>query len=260
MAGAAVTNVRLTTPERVAQVILTFDGMAFLPTLTAAIVGARLARTLDWSRTPIKDHVIMVGLGNVGTRIVGQLHDLGVSVVCIDRDPHAQGMSMARRLGVPVVTGQASRDETLRAAGIDTCQTLVSVTSRDVVNLETALHARSLREDVRIVVRLFDDDLAERVEKNLEGDIVSRSVSYLAAPSFAIADARASGARGPFPWAATCCSSRMCRSRPAHSSKVFLLSTCTRRARRVLSPCAAAARMKWIGSRTRAIYSLRRTG
>jgi Trk K+ transport system NAD-binding subunit len=187
VAGAAVTNVHLTEPERVAQVMLTFDGMAFIPTVTAVIVGARLARTLDGHKKPIGEHVIVVGLGNVGTRIVGQLHDLGVQVVCIDRDPHAQGVSMARRLGVPIVMGQASREETLRAAGIDTCQSLVSVTSADVVNLETALHARSLREDVRIVMRLFDDDLAERVERNLGGSIVSRSVSYLAAPSFAVA-------------------------------------------------------------------------
>jgi Trk K+ transport system NAD-binding subunit len=186
-AGAAVTNVRLTAPERFAQVMLTFDGMAFLPTVTAAIVGARLASTLDVNRKTITDHVIVVGLGNVGTRIVGQLHDLGMRVICVDSNPNAQGAAMARRLGVPVVTGLASREETLRTAGIDTCRSLVSVTSADVVNLETALHARSLREDLRIVVRLFDDDLAVRLEKNLGGNVVSRSVSYLSAPSFAVA-------------------------------------------------------------------------
>jgi len=186
MAGAAGTNVGLSAPERFAQVMLTFDGMAFLPTVTAAIVGARLARTLDGNR-PISDHVIVVGLGNVGTRIVGQLHDLGVPVIGVDRNPNARGVPMARRLGVPVVTGQASRDETLHAAGIDNCRSLVSVTSTDVFNLETALHARAVREDLRIVVRLFDEDLAERVERTLGGNIVSRSVSYLAAPSFAVA-------------------------------------------------------------------------
>jgi Trk K+ transport system NAD-binding subunit len=186
-AGAAVTNVSLSPAERFAQVMLTFDGMAFLPTVTAAIVGARLASTLDPNRKTITDHVIVVGLGNVGTRIVGQLHDLGMRVICVDRNPNAQGVAMARRLGIPVVTGQAGRDETLRAAGIDTCRCLVSVTSTDDVNLETALHARSLREDLRIVVRLFDDDLAVRLEKTLGGNIVSRSVSYLAAPSFAVA-------------------------------------------------------------------------
>ena len=62
----------------------------------------------------------------------------------------------------------------------------MSVTDSDIVNLETALHARSLAEEPRIVVRLYDDDLAERVQKSVDNTI-SRSVSYLAASAFAAA-------------------------------------------------------------------------
>jgi len=89
-------------------------------------------------------------------------------------------------VGLPVVIGDAFREETLRAAGLDTCIALVSVTSQDIVNLETALDARTLREDVRIVLRLTDDDLAERLQKTIS-NTVSRSVPYLAAPAFATA-------------------------------------------------------------------------
>jgi Trk K+ transport system NAD-binding subunit len=131
-------------------------------------------------------HVIMAGLGNVGTRIVGQLHDLGVGVVCVDKSEGAAGIPLARRLGLRVVIGETHREETLRAAGIGTCQALVSVTNSDIVNLETALHARALASDPRIVLRLGDDDLAERVQRSVSNTI-SRSVSYLAAPAFAAA-------------------------------------------------------------------------
>jgi Trk K+ transport system NAD-binding subunit len=93
---------------------------------------------------------------------------------------------MARQLGLPVVIGDAFRAETLRAASLETCLALVSVTSVDIVNLETALNARSLRDDLRIVLRLTDDDLAERLQKTI-GNTVSRSVPYLAAPAFAAA-------------------------------------------------------------------------
>ncbi len=49
------------------------------------------------------------------------------------------------------------------------------------------MQARAVRgEDLRIVLRLFDDDLAYRVTETL-GNAVSRSVSYLAAPAFAVA-------------------------------------------------------------------------
>jgi len=185
-AGAAVTDTSKTTPEKVAQFLLTFDGMAFLPLVTAAVVGARLTGSLRSKDRPISDHVIVCGLGNVGTRVLGQLHDLGFGVVCVDKDPGAAGIPLARRLGLRVVTGDTTREETLLAAGIASCQALVSVTNSDIVNLETALHARALAERPRIVLRLYDDDLAERVQKTV-GHTISRSVPYLAAPAFAAA-------------------------------------------------------------------------
>jgi len=117
---------------------------------------------------------------------VGQLHDLGVSVACVDKNENAAGVPMARRLGMRVVIGETHREEILRAAGVTTCQALVSVTNSDTVNLETALHARALASDIRIVLRLGDDDLAGRVQRSV-GNTISRSVSYLAAPSFAAA-------------------------------------------------------------------------
>ena len=59
--------------------------------VTAAVVGARLTGSVRGQDRPLSDHVIVAGLGNVGTRIVGQLHDLGVDVVCVDKNEHAAG-------------------------------------------------------------------------------------------------------------------------------------------------------------------------
>jgi Trk K+ transport system NAD-binding subunit len=185
-AGAALTRPQDGPPEKVAQTLLTLAGLAFIPVATAAVVSARLTGSLRDQPRPMSNHVIVAGLGNVGTRIVGQLHDLGVGVVCVDKSDGAAGIALARRLGLRVVIGETHREETLRAAGIDTCQALVSVTDSDTVNLETALHARALASGPRIVLRLGDDDLAERVQRSVSNTI-SRSVSYLAAPTFAAA-------------------------------------------------------------------------
>ena len=175
-----------TSAEKVAQVMLTVDGMAFIPVITAIVVGARLTGSVRRAPRPASGHIIVVGLGNVGTAVTGQLHDLGFDVVCVDNNPDAPGIPMARQMGLPVVIGDAFREQTLRAAHLDTCLALVSVTSLDIVNLETALTARALRDDLRIVLRLTDDDLAERLEKTT-GNTISRSVPYLAAPAFATA-------------------------------------------------------------------------
>jgi len=185
-AGAAVSNPGLSSSEKVSQILLTFDGLAFLPLVTAAVVGARLTGSVRGANRPVTDHVIVAGLGNVGTRVVGQLHDLGIDVVCVDKSETASGLAMARRLGMRVVIGETHREDILRAAGVGTCQALVSVTNSDSVNLETALHARALASDIRIVLRLGDADLAARVQRSV-GNTISRSVAYLAAPSFAAA-------------------------------------------------------------------------
>jgi Trk K+ transport system NAD-binding subunit len=185
-AGAAVTQTSLSTAEKWAQFVLTFDGMAFLPVVTAAIVSSRIPGASAAAQAPLSNHVIVAGLGSVGARVVGQLHDLGVDVVGIDKDADATGVPLANLLGVRMVVGETHKEETLRAAGIGTCQAIVSVTDSDIVNLETALNARALAAEPRIVVRLYDDDLAERVQRTI-GGIVSRSTSYLAAPAFAAA-------------------------------------------------------------------------
>jgi Trk K+ transport system NAD-binding subunit len=186
LTGSALTRSQDSPAEKVAQVMLTVDGMAFIPVITAIVVGARLTGSVRRAPRPASGHIIVVGLGNVGTAVTGQLHDLGFDVVCVDNNPNAPGIPMARQMGLPVVIGDAFREQTLRAAHLDTCLALVSVTSLDIVNLETALTARALRDDLRIVLRLTDDDLAERLEKTT-GNTISRSVPYLAAPAFATA-------------------------------------------------------------------------
>ncbi len=188
-AGAAQPESALSTIDKVTQTMVTIVGISIIPVVTAtvvdAVVSSRLTTALGRPR-PIAGHVVVVGLGNVGTRVVGLLHDLGVPVVCVESDESARGVALARRIGVPIVFGDASREDTLRAAYLGTSRALVAVTNNDVTNLEAALHGRAMREDLRVVLRLLDSDFAERVQRNF-GITISRSVSYLAAPQFAAA-------------------------------------------------------------------------
>ncbi|WP_433371382.1 potassium channel family protein [Actinoplanes sp. CA-142083] len=173
-----------------AQVVLTVAGVALIPLITAAIVDGVVKTRLARDRGEVvgvhADHVVLVGLGNVGTRVLRQLNDLGIDVVAIDRTPEARGARVADELGVPLIVGDASREEILRAASIDTCRALLVLSTDDAVNLQAALHARAARPDIRVVLRLFDDDFARRVGDAFNINI-SRSVSRLCAPIFAAA-------------------------------------------------------------------------
>ncbi|GAB7049666.1 potassium channel family protein [Catenuloplanes indicus] len=173
---------------QVTDLVLTLAGLALIPLITAAVVGAvvnaRLALAAGRLAIPHSDHVVVVGLGTVGMRVMAQLHDLGVDVVAVDKDPHARGVSLARRLGVPVITGDAAREETLLAAQAGSAQALVVASTDDVTNLQAALNARGIKPDLRVVLRLYDGDFARRIQRAFQ-IAISRSVSYLAAPAFA---------------------------------------------------------------------------
>jgi Trk K+ transport system NAD-binding subunit len=188
-AGAAQPDTGLSIANKIVQTMVTIVGISIIPVVTATVVDAVVSSRLDTALgriRPIAGHVIVVGLGNVGARVVSQLDDLGVPVVCVDSDEHARGVPLARQIGAPIVFGDASREDTLRAAYLGTCRALVAVTGNDVTNLEAALQGRAMSEHLRVVLRLFDSDLAERVERNF-GITISRSVPGLAAPAFAAA-------------------------------------------------------------------------
>jgi Trk K+ transport system NAD-binding subunit len=85
-----------------------------------------------------------------------------------------------------LIIGDASQAETLRSAWVQNCRALVVVSTDDVINLEAAIQGRTLKKKLRVVLRLFDGDFADRVQKAFNINI-SRSVSYLAAPAFAAA-------------------------------------------------------------------------
>jgi Trk K+ transport system NAD-binding subunit len=186
--GSSDVEIEYNAVAQAAQLLLTISGLALLPLITAAVVegmvNARLALSDGRIRTAHSDHIVLVGLGSVGTRVLRQLTDLGLDVVAIDRNRDARGAKVAGQLGVPFIVGDAALEETLRSASIETCQALVVVSTDDVTNLQAALNARAVRSDLRVVLRLFDDDFAVRVQSAFNIDI-SRSVSRLVAPAFA---------------------------------------------------------------------------
>ena len=145
---------------------------------------ARLAVAQVRLQQPHSDHVVVVGLGGVGTRVLRLLHDRGIKVVAIAGNEQARGVRWPGSWRSRCIIGDPSRESTLRMAGVERCRALMAVDRSDVSNLETALHGRNLQERLHVVLRLFDGDLAARVRRTFNLPL-SRSVSYLAAPAFA---------------------------------------------------------------------------
>jgi voltage-gated potassium channel len=133
-----------------------------------------------------RDHIIVCGLGKVGYRVVGQLLATGHEVVGVERGQGSEFVELLRGQGVPILTGDARRPEILQAAGLPHAHSVVCVINDDLTNLDIALTARQSRPDVRIVLRIFNDALAEKLQSafNIKSAF---STSALAAPTFAAA-------------------------------------------------------------------------
>jgi voltage-gated potassium channel Kch len=56
----------------------------------------------------------------------------------------------------------------LRDAGLERAKAILSVTSDDLSNLEVGLKARMLHPGLRVVLRIFDQDLARSLNEQLD--------------------------------------------------------------------------------------------
>jgi len=139
--------------------------LAFTAIFTAGIIDRLLNRRLVavfGARTmPRSDHVVVVGLGQVGLRLCMLLRELGVPVVAVEHNPEADNIRRAKRYGIPVVVGRGNSRAVLRRLRLERARGLAAVTSDEIENISTAMVALAVREDLRIVLRAGAGDVMD---------------------------------------------------------------------------------------------------
>jgi voltage-gated potassium channel len=163
----------------------------------AANLGVKLfnrsARGQEWEvalASLYSDHVIVCGVGKLGYRVILQLLKFGQAVVAIEMDEKKPFIELVRHFDVPVIIGDARQPDVLSKAGLERATSIVCSTQDDLSNLDIALDAREMKPDLKVVLRMFDADLAEKIERGF-GIHTAFSASALAAPAFAAAATRA---------------------------------------------------------------------
>ena len=156
--------------------------------LTNALVSRRLAQSLGHGRIPgMRGHVVLVGLGSVGMKVLEGLLGAGAEVVVIERMESNPNLTEARALHAPIVLGDATLTRTLDAVNLSQAAAVAILTSDDLTNIETGLAIRDhLGErwvDVPVVLRVFDRQLGHRLESSF-GFRHVWSTSAIAAPWF----------------------------------------------------------------------------
>jgi len=111
----------------------------------------------------IEGHYIVCGAGRVGRSVVLELLRGGVQVVLIDNDP--ERVKWGEALGIPTLTADASKDETLRQARVETAVGLVAAISSDAENVYVTLSAKVLSPSVHIAARASDAQAEEKLRR-----------------------------------------------------------------------------------------------
>jgi Trk K+ transport system NAD-binding subunit len=143
----------------------------------------------EWMRIMAKtynDHVILIGLGHVGFRVLEELMARDTPCVVIEVKNEGPFVEEARARGVPVLLGDARRESLLREVGVENAASIVACTDNDLVNLEVCIDARQANPGIRLVMRMFDQSMAQKIGDAFSLDS-SFSTSALSAPLFAAA-------------------------------------------------------------------------
>jgi Trk K+ transport system NAD-binding subunit len=160
----------------------------FFALVTNVLVSRRIEESFGRQKiTRLRGHVLVVGLGTVGLRVVRQLHAAGREVVVVEMSERNRHLGQVRALGVPVVIADATLPEVLSSARLAAASAVAVLTSDDLANLETGLAVRDQLgarwETVPVVLRIFDPQLAHSVKETFGFGNV-QSTAALAAPWF----------------------------------------------------------------------------
>ena len=148
----------------------------------------RRARGKEWEMavaSTFTNHVILVGLGHLGFRVVRYLHEMDQEVVVVEKNPRADLLNSVRQMDIPVIEDDASREITLDASGVGRARSIILCTQNDSLNLQVALKARKKDPAIKVIIRIFDDDFANELHNQF--GFTAMSATGMAAPAFASA-------------------------------------------------------------------------
>ena len=169
--SARLVNAFLITPLRIAFLVLLIG--TTLEVLAAQ--GREIFRVARWRRN-MNSHVVVIGYGTKGRSAVDTLVSNGTareSIVVVDPRPIAQEDGHAD--GLAVVTGDATRREVLRRAGVEKARQVIITTARDDTTVLATLTVRQLNPDAYIVAAVREQDNVPLVKQSGADSVITSS-------------------------------------------------------------------------------------
>lgn len=92
----------------------------------------------------LKNHSIVCGLGSKGMAVVEKLYQTDKKIVAVEKFPNADTEERLRRMGIPLVTGDATKKEILLEARIKSAKSVYALCPDDNTNCAIAMIATNI--------------------------------------------------------------------------------------------------------------------
>jgi voltage-gated potassium channel len=113
----------------------------------------------------IKNHFIVCGLGAIGEDVIQEFRRVGEPFVLIEKQKEIIERMEKDYPDMLYVLGNATDDEVLRCAGINSARGIIAVLSSDADNLYICLSARSLNPKLRIISRAIESGSIDKLRR-----------------------------------------------------------------------------------------------
>ncbi|HKX00668.1 MAG TPA: NAD-binding protein [Bryobacteraceae bacterium] len=136
--------------------------------MTQSIIELELGEYFGKRRTrrmidKLENHFIICGYGRVGRNAASELQRSHVPFVVVDRDPERTEKAM--QAGLLAVAADSTRDETLRAVGVERARGLISALATDADNLFVILSAKNLNLKLYVATRAGEEEAEEKLRR-----------------------------------------------------------------------------------------------
>jgi voltage-gated potassium channel len=168
---ARLINAFVITPLRIAFLVLLIG--TTLEVLASQ--GREIFRISRW-RKRMAAHVVVIGYGTKGRAAVDTIVNNGLnreSIVVVD--PGAEALQEAHADGLAVVTGDATRRDVLRRAGVSEADQVIITTNRDDSNVLATLTVRQLNPEVWIVAACREQENVALMRQSGANSVITSS-------------------------------------------------------------------------------------
>ncbi len=142
--------------------------LVLVAVFTASVVrrfdSARLTGIVGTRTVPRYDHVVVVGLGQVGFRLCLELRRLHIPVIAVEQEVDSPWVRIARQRKIPIVIARGGDRFVLEKLSLGRARALAAVTSDELVNVSVSVAALAVEPGLRTVLRAGSNEVTRETQ------------------------------------------------------------------------------------------------